>query len=205
MSIAPDVLSELKPQPYKDVRSHVRDGDLLLCSARDQFSRLIRWGTQSSWSHVAVAFRMENIDRVMVLECVEKFGVRAVPLSAFLARTSGGISPYPGQILLARHKGMAAKSRSAPLKRMAGFAFDHLGDPFSQFEMAKIVMRIFLNRFDVRLPPTMGPKDEFICSEFVAKCFEVVDLRFAWDGLGFIAPSDIANDPHVEAVAQFQV
>src|SRR5882757_7557682 len=102
MPIAPDVLTTLAPQPYAAVRDEVRDGDILLCSAHDRFSRLIRWATKSPWSHVAIAFRMDEIDRVMVLECVAKIGVRAVPLSSFLARTSGGIAPYPGRILLAR-------------------------------------------------------------------------------------------------------
>src|ERR1700694_2516015 len=105
MAIAPDVLTTLKPRPYAEVRDEVRDGDLLLCSANETFSRLIRWATKSPWSHVAIAFRMEEIDRVMVLECVKKIGVRAVPLSSFVARTSDGVQPYPGHILLARHHG----------------------------------------------------------------------------------------------------
>src|ERR1700748_1478275 len=98
MAIAPDVLRELKPQPYAAIRQQVRDGDLLFCSATDTFSRLIRWATRSPWSHVAIAYRLEAIDRVLVLECVEKIGVRAVPLSTFISQTSGGVHPYPGRI-----------------------------------------------------------------------------------------------------------
>ena len=85
---------------------------------------------------------------------------------------------------------------------MAAFAFDRLGDPFSQTEMAKIVLRIALGRLDVKLHPSLGPKNEFICSEFVARCFETVGLRFPWDGLGFLSPGDIAMDPRLEAIAQ---
>ena len=36
----------------------------------------------------ALSFRLDEIDRLIVLECVEKIGVRAVPLPAFVARTS---------------------------------------------------------------------------------------------------------------------
>jgi hypothetical protein len=204
MPLSPNVLSELAPRPYAEVRRQVRDGDLLMCSANDSFSRLIRWATRSPWSHVAIAFRMHEIDRVMVLECVEKMGVRAVPLSSFIARTSNGTEPYPGKILLARHKGMAAKSRAKPMARMAGFGFDRLGDRFSQREMAKIVLRVALGRFDLRLNPSLGPKDEFICSEYVARCFHAVGLEIPWDGLGFIAPADFGCDPRIEAVAQIQ-
>jgi hypothetical protein len=204
MPIAPDVLQTLRPQPYREVRSLVRDGDILMCSANDSFSRLIRWATRSAWSHCALAVRMEEIDRVMVLECVENMGVRAVPLSAFIARTSSGIEPYPGKILLARHRGMAAKSRRQPMQRMAGFAFDRLGDRFSKAEVAKIALRIALGRFRRHLHPSLGPKDEFICSEYVARCLGEIGLKVRWDGLGFIAPADIASDPRIDAVAQIQ-
>ncbi len=204
MPIAPDVLTTLRSEPYEAVRDQVLDGDILLCSATDPFSRMIRWATRSPWSHVAIAFRMEEIDRVMVLECVAKIGVRAVPLSTFIARTSGGISPYPGRILLARHKGMSAKSRRRPMKRMAAFGFDRLGDRFSQAEAAKIALRILLGRLRRRLHPSLGPKHEFICSEYVARCLKAVDLEVPWDGKGFVAPADFACDPRIDAVAQIR-
>lgn len=204
MPIAPDALETLRPQPYKEVRGQVRDGDILLCSANDDFSRLIRWATRSAWSHCALAFRMEEIDRVMVLECVEKLGVRAVPLSAFIARTSNGIEPYPGKILLTRHRGMAAKSRRRPMRRMARFAFDRLGDRFSGAEIAKIALRIVAGRLGRPMHPSLGPKDEFICSEFVARCLEEVGLKVPWDGLGFVAPADLAADPRMDAVARIE-
>jgi hypothetical protein len=204
MSITPDVFETHRPQPYAEIRDLVRDGDLLLCSATDPMSRLIRWATRSPWSHVAMAFCMEEIDRVMVVECVERMGVRAVPLSTFIARTSSGTHPYPGRILLARHRGMSAKSRRRPMKKMADFAFDRLGDRFSQAEMAKIALRIALGRFRRKLHPSLGPKHEFICSEYAARCLEAVGVKIPWDGLGFIAPADFARDPRLEAVAQIR-
>jgi hypothetical protein len=204
MTIEPDVLQQLAPKAYTAIRDEVRDGDLLFCSATDSFSRLIRWATSSPWSHVAIAYRLDEIDRVLVLECVEKIGVRAVPLSTFISRTSEGVHPYPGKILLARHAGMAAKSRRKPWKRIAAFAFERLGDQFSPGEILRIALRIAASRFQKRLHRSLGPKNEFICSEYVARCFKTVGVEIAWDGLGFIAPSDIANDPRVEAVAQIK-
>src|SRR5581483_438890 len=171
MAIGPDVFSKYKARSYKDVRPLVRDGDLLFVSSREPFPRLIRWATKSPWSHVAIAFRLKEIDRVVVLDCVEKIGVRCVPLSTFVRKTPRGKTPVPGRILLARHAGMAAKSRANPLRRMAEFAFDHLGDHFSQAEMLKIVARISLGRLDRPLHPSLGPDTEFICSEFVAQTF----------------------------------
>jgi hypothetical protein len=89
------------------------------------------------------------------------------------------------------------------MKRMAGFAFDRLGDRFSKGEIVKIALRIALGRLDTRLHPSR-PKDEFICSEYVAGCLGEVGLKVRWDGLGFIAPSDFAADPQIDAVAQFK-
>lgn len=201
MAVDPSVLHSLKPQPYSAIRDQVRDGDLLLCSASDSVSRLIRWATASPWSHVAIAYRLDTIDRVLVLECVEKIGVRAVPLSTFISRTSSGVHPYPGKILLARHDAMAAKSRRNPWGKIATFAFDRLGERFSPGEILKIGLRIIAGRFRRRLHPTLGPKDEFICSEYVARCLHAVGVEIPWDGLGFVAPCDIANDPRVKAIA----
>jgi len=204
MAISPQVLTEMAPRPYAEVREEVRDGDLLLCSAHDPFSRLIRWATRSPWTHVAIAYRLKEIDRVIVLECVEKIGVRVVPLSTFISRTSEGVHPFPGKIVLARHKGMAAKSRQPPMKKIAQFAFDRLGDRYSTEEMLKIAARIAFGRFERKMPRSLGPKNEFICSEYVARCFEKVGLSVPWDGLGFISPGDFAADPRIDAVAQIK-
>ena len=204
MTIPDDILKTMKPRPYKEVREQMRDGDILLCSATDPMSRLIRWATKSPWSHIGIAYRLDEIDRVMVLEAVAKIGVRAIPLSTFVSRTSGGIHPYPGNILLARHQGMSAKSRANPMKKMAGFAFDRLGDPFSTKEMIKIVTRIIAHRLGRKLPRMLVPKDEYICSEYVAACLERLDLRPPWDGLGFIAPADFAKDGRIDPIAQFK-
>jgi hypothetical protein len=204
MSIPDDVLQTMKPLPYAKAREQVRDGDLLFCSAHDPFSRLIRWATRSPWSHVAIAFHIKAIDRVMVLESVERIGVRVVPLSTFISRTSGGQHPYPGRILLARHRGIDGRRASAQMKPMAEFGFDRLGDRFAQGEMIKIILRIVLGRFDVKLPKGLGPRDEFICSELVARCYERIGLKFPWDGLGFIGPGDIAKSPEVVPIAQIR-
>jgi hypothetical protein len=202
VSVPDTVFDALPPEPYGSVRPIVRDGDLLLCSAYDAGSRVIRWATRSLWSHVAIAFRMSEIDRVMVLECVEHIGVRAVPLSDFVTRTSSGTKPYPGRILLARHRELAANPDHPVMKRMSAFAFDRLGDKFSSREMLKIALRIALGRLGRSIPQRIAADDEYICSEYVARCYEAVGLPIQWDGQGFIAPADIAADPRILPVAQ---
>lgn len=205
MTVPDSVLQDLAPRPYSVLRPQIRDGDLMLCSAHDLGSRAIRWATQSVWSHVAIAFRLEALDRVLILEAVQTIGVRAVPLSDFIARTSSGTHPYPGKIIIARHRDLdhAADGRGVML-RMQAFAFDHLGAKFSNTENVKIALRIALGRFALRLPDRLAPNEAYICSEYVAGCYESVGLSIQWDGRGFMAPSNIANDPRVEAVAQIR-
>jgi hypothetical protein len=207
MTISTDVLERFAPRPYAEVRDLVRNGDIMLCQGSDAFSKLIRWSTKSPWSHIAMAFRIERLDRVVVIEAVEKIGVRCVALSEFVSRDSEGVSPYPGKILLARHSELSQDADNPGLGAVAKFAFDHLGCKFASGEIAKIALRIATARLlgDRRTPKFLLRDDEFICSEFVAKAYEEAGLQIPWDGLGFIAPADFAKDPKLSAIAQVDV
>ncbi|HEX4182041.1 MAG TPA: YiiX/YebB-like N1pC/P60 family cysteine hydrolase [Caulobacteraceae bacterium] len=208
MSVPNDALETHPPVAYPQFRDLIRDGDIVLCQGNDPFSRLIQWSTKSPWSHVAMAFRVDSLDRVIVVESVEKIGVRAVSLSDFLSRDSEGTSPYPGRILLARHDQLNGEVSDPAVRELAKFAFGHIGCKFDPVGIARIAMRIadarlFGNR---RTPKLLAPRDdEFICSEFVAAAYERARLKVPWDGLGFIAPCDIADDEHLSPVAQADV
>jgi hypothetical protein len=207
MAIDDDVLTTLKPEPFGAVSRRVRDGDILLCSGHDPFSKLIGWATKSPWTHVALAYRWPSLSRIMVFESVQQLGVRTVPLFKFISQSSTGQKPYPGKIILARHDDYADKSGktgSAAMERLADFAVDRFGQPFAALEILRIAARICLGSFDRKMPKSLGPKNEFICSEYAEKCFEAVRIEIMWDGLGFIAPSDFAHDPKVQAIAQFK-
>ena len=207
MAIDNDVLTKLPAEGLEKISRQIRDGDLLLCSANDPFSRLIGWSTKSPWTHIAVAYRWPSLGRIMAFECVQHIGVRAVPLKRFISQTSSGTKPYPGKIILARHDDFADKKRAGdpgPMKRLADLAVDKIGDHFSNREIVKIATRIIVGRFNRHMPKSLGPEDEFICSEYVARCFEAIDIQILWDGLGFIAPADFARDPKVHAVARFR-
>ena len=82
------------------------------------------------------------------------------------------------------------------------------GSKFAPVEIGKIAARIAAARLlgNGRTPDLLGPDDEFVCSEFVARAYEHASLPVPWDGLGFIAPSRTSpNDPHVHPVAQADV
>jgi hypothetical protein len=207
VTINDNVLTRLKPEPMRVISRKVRDGDLLLCSGADPFSKLIGWATSSPWTHVALAYRDPSLGRIMVFESVQQLGVRTVPLSKFIHQSSTGQKPYPGKIILARHADYAdkgGKSGSAPMRHLADFAVDRFGQPFAGTEILKIATRIMVGSLDRKMPRSLGPKNEFICSEYVSKCFEAVGIQITWDGRGFIAPADFARDPKVRAIARFR-
>lgn len=201
MAIGNDVLERLPAEDLPTIGPKIRDGDILLCAAKDPFSRLIGWSTKSPWSHVAIAYRWPPLGRVLAFECVQHIGVHAVGLERFISQTSSGTRPYPGKIVLARH---AAVTGAKDLKPLADFAVDAMGDRFSPGEIVKIATRIAVGRLNRHMPKHLKAKDEFICSEFVDRCFSTIGVKFPWDGRGFIAPADIALDPQVEAVARFR-
>jgi hypothetical protein len=201
MAFGADVLDTLPPEDLPQILPKMRDGDILLCSAHDPFSRLIGWSTKSPWSHVAIAHAWPQTGRVLAFECVQQLGVHAVSLTRFISETSTGTRPFPGRILLARHRDTPSGEALRPL---TNFAINAMGDRFSPLEIARIGARIVLGRLDVHMPKGLSARNEFICSEYVAKCFETVGIHIQWDGLGFIAPGDFALDPKVDAVAQFK-
>jgi hypothetical protein len=204
VTIPNDILTRLPPVDYDVLRPQMRTGDLLLCQGEEAFSKLIRWATRSPWSHIALVARIEEFDRVMALESVEKIGVRTVPVSRFISQDSAGQSPYPGRILLARHRRFAELVAEARLRAMTRLAFERFGTPFGGGETAKIALRLVAGGLGLRIPKPLQPRDEYICSEYVDRCYRQVGIETPWNRDGFIGPSDFAADPEVEAVAQVQ-
>ena len=200
MTISIDALKTLPQLDEPAIEQQVKAGDLFLCSGDHAFSRLIRWATKSPWSHVAMAMRADAVGRVMVLESVEKIGVRAIPLHTFLFGDQGK-RPYPGEVVLARHAKIAAASHS-DIARVAQFGIDQLGDPFAPFEVLMIAARIALGSLNQKMPEFLAAPSRYICSEYVAKCFDQIGVHTPWDGRGFIAPCDFAADPDVSAIVR---
>ncbi len=201
MTIDPRVLTEMPARSLEEITPIIRDGDLLLCSANDPFSRLIGWSTKSPWTHIGFAWRWPEVSRVLALECVQHIGVHAVGMERFISQTSSGTHPFPGKIVLARHDAIAALINSQPL---IDDAVDLMGSRFSPGEIVKIAIRIAFGRFDRRTPEPLKADDEFICSEYIDHCFRRVGVTIRWNGRGFISPADIASDDNVHAVARFE-
>jgi hypothetical protein len=202
MPVPDSALTDLPPLSYAELRAQVRTGDIAICSGTQMFSRAIRWATGSPWSHVALILRVEELDRVFVLEAVERIGVRMLPLSRFVIEDSARNRPYPGDIVIARHADFDENAADGGLNRMIEYATDRLGAPFSAFEMVRIAGRIVAGRLGKRLPRMLDNDNAYICSEYVACCLNQVGIDVPWDHHGFIGPADFARDPAIDPVAR---
>lgn len=198
------IFPHLPQKKYQNVRSEIRNGDIMLCSGGYMFSKLIQKATGSCWSHVAFVLRLDEIDRVMVLESIEGKGVRTVPLSEYVENFEGTGKGYGGRVAIARHEEFDAKATTGNLKVMSQFAVDRFAYPYDEEEIARITARIvgsFLG-FD---EGEIKRDQEYICSEYVYECYKRLDINVQYDGRGFVAPADFARDAKVKLHWELEV
>ena len=174
---------------YQQARREIMTGDILFCNGRYLVSELIKKASDSIFSHVALLLHWN--DRVIVLESVEDDGVRAIPLSHYLYNFENSKKKYNGEIYVARHEVIDSLDfDKEKIKRMFGKAVDLLNRNYDKDMIAQIVARIGLG---------IGRHgDEYICSEFVDKCFKELEIEFSRDQMGFIYPEHIAADSNIK-------
>ena len=185
---------EIKALPvltYAAVRAKLKSGDILFTSGDYLISKAIQKMTGSPWSHVGIVFRLDSIDRVLLLESVEDMGVRFAPLSKYLNDYEDG-KPYKGRAVLARCKDVTSET----IVGLSTFGINELTQPYDKDEIAKIMARITLG---------IGKKErdrEYICSELVYECFARAGKEFAFNPKGFISPEDVWVDEKLSLVGR---
>ena len=192
-----------KIRDYDDFQDQIASGDLLLCSGSGLFSRMIQASTKSVWSHVGFVMRLDSIKRIMVLESVEPLGVRTVPLEKYLTDYDNKGHPYPGGLVIARHKYFATKANAQKLRKFAQHAVDLFGYPYDKDEIIKIAARIAASHlpFTKKNKRDLRRDREYICSEYVWECYAKLGIRIKYDSRGFIAPADFAKAKEVNLQA----
>ncbi|TKD69265.1 YiiX/YebB-like N1pC/P60 family cysteine hydrolase [Pseudalkalibacillus hwajinpoensis] len=184
-----DRFKDLPIHSYQSIRGDIQTGDLLLCSGSYPVSKIIKKVSKSRFSHVSLIFQW--VDRLMILESVESYGVRIVPLSHYFSDYRNSGKPYKGNLYLARHsavKDLVPNKLNAMLRRGA----DLTGQPYDIEEIVKILASVVIDDL------TSIRNDKYICSEFVQECYKKAGLSFQDDGRGFIYPEHISKDPSVK-------
>lgn len=180
---------------YYRARSEIRSGDILMCSGKSLFSRLIKRATGSKWSHVAFILRLDTIGRIMVMESVESIGVRTVPLSCYLSNYNGSGKPYDGEMIIARHHDFDQRK----VHDLSRHAVDVLGHNYNKIEIARISMRILTKMFKKSCKIPSKNTSEYICSEYVYECYKSIGLTLP-TSCGYVAPADFANADNIRPV-----
>ncbi len=190
------------PIDYKDLRGTLKNGDVLICSGSGFFSSMIQQATGSVWSHVGFVLRLDEIDRFMVLESVESIGVRTVRLSKYLYDYDNEGNAYDGGLAVIRHKNFEQLVDQRKMNSLVDFATKCFGRPYDNDEIAKIAARILASKipFTPKQRKKIKPDGEFICSEYIARCFDKIKIPVKWNKKGFVSPADFAADPNFELV-----
>ncbi len=200
MAVSQAAFEALQPTPYSQARPYLRTGDILLFNSHNLGSDIIEYFTHSLWCHAAMVFRMDEIKRVFILESVDTYGVRMMPLSVKLNGNDANMKPYPGKVLVGRHADASDFANLDKVSSMTQFALDRLGSPYDMRELVEIGARIGAGLVGLKLPDVVTAKHAFICSEYVAACYQELGITLRPDNEGFLAPADIANDPKIEAI-----
>jgi hypothetical protein len=185
---------EIKALPvisYTDVREKLKSGDILFTSGDYLVSKAIQQMTNSPWSHVGIVFRLDAINRILLLESVEDMGVRFVPLSKYLSNYEDG-KPYKGRVIIARSRDVTSDT----VNGLSTFGIDELTQPYDKDEIAKIMARITLG---------ISKKERdrnYICSELVYECFAKAGKEFTYNPKGFISPEDIWLDEKISLIGR---
>jgi hypothetical protein len=181
-------LKELPVIPYEKIRDHLKTGHIFFSSGSYTFSGVIQRLTKSTWSHVAIIYKDEELGRVLVLEAEPYVGIRLIPLSKYLKDYKGKKRPYKGQIVLAKLTEMPEKER---LNKGISFGLDELTRPYDNWEIIRIMLRILFR---------IGKREKnrnYICSELVRDCFAKTGVIFPMKD-SYISPEEIWKDVRVE-------
>lgn len=197
MAVTTGQFEAMPVQKYSDVRDQLRTGDILLFHSLTFGSQLTEFFTNSLWSHAAFIWRLADVDRVMLLESMDTVGVRMMPMSTRIDGCAAAPVAYNGGLLVLRHPDLPETIAPEKLKAMTQFALDRVGYPYSHDELNQIMLRITLALAGQIVTGRLDPQNQFICSEYVAKCLAVIGIEIAVDREGYIAPADIANDPRI--------
>ncbi len=174
--------------PYEKIRDHLQTGDIVFCSGSYVFSGVIQRLTKSVWSHVAVIYKDEELERILILEAEPYAGIRLIPLSNYLKDYKGKRRCYKGQMVIAKLKEPIEEMR---LNRGISFGLDALTKPYDNYEIFRIMIRILFHI------SKRERNRSYICSELVRDIFAKAGVIIQYNDT-YISPDNIWSDNRFE-------
>lgn len=165
---------------YQNCRADIQNGDLLLFAGHGLFSSIIRWRTSSRITHAGIAAWWHG--RLMVLEAVNRVGVRVYPLSEYLRRRVTvywfALNPAYKRIYVVRR------------------ALSHVGQRYANWQQFIRSWGLGVCKRLLRLPDDTD-EDRFFCSEMAIVCLQAgasPESPVQWYVPSKTSPGDIALD-----------
>jgi hypothetical protein len=181
-------LEEMPVIDYEKIRDYLKTGNIFFSSGSYTFSGIIQKLTKSTWSHVAVVHKDEELGRVLVLEAEPYAGIRLIPLSKYLYDYKGKKRPYKGHVAIADLNIDIEKEK---FNRGICFGLDELTRPYDNFEIVRIMLRILFHI-------TRRERNRnYICSELVRDIFAKAGVIMQYTDT-YISPDNIWTDKRVE-------
>jgi hypothetical protein len=185
-AITKAALKKMPVVPYEKIRDQLKTGSIFFASGSYAFSGVIQRLTKSTWSHVAVIYKDEELGRVLVLEAEPSVGIRLIPLSNYLHNYKKR-RPYKGQIAIAQ---LNVELEKEHLNKGISFGLDALARPYDNYEIVRIMIRI-LFRVSKR-----ERNKSYICSELVRDLFVKAGIIIQYKDT-YISPDNIWSDERV--------
>ncbi len=185
--LTPKQLTGITVIPYDKIRDFLKTGDIVFCSGGYFFSKIIQRLTKSTWSHVAVIYKDEDLGRVLMLEAEPFVGIRLIPLSKYLRDYKGKKRPYKGKIFISKINVPVEKNM---LNRGISFGLDELTRPYDNWEIFRIMLRILFKK---------GKRERnrsYICSELVRDVYARAGVLMHLKD-SYISPDNIWSDARV--------
>lgn len=188
-------MTRVTRMPYAAVRSRLRTGDLLLCSGETVFSRVVRAGSKSRWSHVGMIIVASDGSRPLVWESTTPTkspdvevgkpvdGVQMVALEHRLAT-------YPGAVSI-RH--LKTERTESMLQALREFQLEVKGRGFD-----KNPLELFKAAVDDAwwLDENQTDLTRLFCSELVAETYKRMGLLPEQPASNEYLPRDFSSDEH---------
>ncbi len=187
-SLTPKQLKHIDTVEYEQIRPLLKTGDIIFCSGNYLFSGIIQRLTKSTWSHVAVIYKDEELSRVLVLEAEPSVGIRLIPLSKYLTNYKSTRRPYRGKIFITK---LNIELHKEDLNKGISFGLDELTRPYDNWEIFRIMLRILFK---------IGKRERnkaYICSELVQAIYARSGVQFKFEN-SYISPDTIWKDERVE-------
>ncbi len=189
-------------QDVEQLKRHVRKGDVLLVCGDQRVSEVIRYLTQSSWSHAAIYVGDELLrrDPARARELEERFGedARHLLVEALIDEgvVASPITKYRGfHLRLCRPFGISERD----LARVMDLVIEHIGadyDLTNLLDLARYFLPVSIVPARFRreaLEFGSGKPTEVICSSMIARAF---------DAVGFPILPRVPGDPAEDGASQ---